>query len=130
MMIRAALALAHRGLAVFPCYQNRKTPITKRGFKDATKDVEVIRAWWEGYPNANIAVATGEVSGVVVLDVDVKHDKNGEATLADLEQKYGALPPTVESVTPSKGRHLWFRWPGVPVQCNSNKLGPGFGYQR
>jgi Bifunctional DNA primase/polymerase, N-terminal len=68
-MKSAALALAERGLVVFPCWPNRKTPICKHGFKEATTDREVITEWWSNHPSANIAVATGRKSGIFVAGV-------------------------------------------------------------
>jgi Bifunctional DNA primase/polymerase, N-terminal/Primase C terminal 1 (PriCT-1) len=123
--LEAALALAGRGLAVFPCGANRKTPITKHGCKEATRDPQVITAWWTSYATANVAVAIGEPSGVVVLDIDMKRGLNGETDLEALEQKHGSLPSTVEAITPSKGRHLWFTGPGRPVPCSRGVLAPG-----
>jgi len=121
----AALALAERGLAVFPCGADRKTPITKNGFKQASKDPEVISAWWTGWPAANVAIATGAASNVVVLDVDTKKGKDGESDLRVLEKQHGKLPRTVEAITPSKGRHLFFRWPGHLVACSVGVVAPG-----
>ena len=46
----AALALATRGLAVFPLKANDKAPVTKHGFKDAVTDTKQIQAWWQGWP--------------------------------------------------------------------------------
>ena len=62
-MLRAALAYAAMGFAVFPCASKGKTPLTGRGFKDATKDHEVIRALWSAHPGANVGIATGAISG-------------------------------------------------------------------
>jgi hypothetical protein len=45
--------------------------------------------------------------------------------LTELEHKHGPLPATVESITPSKGRHLWFKHPGRPVPCSVGVLSPG-----
>lgn len=63
---------------MFPLKARDKAPATKHGFKDATTDSKQIAAWWEGWPEQNIGVATGEVSGIWVLDVD---DEDGEASL-------------------------------------------------
>jgi hypothetical protein len=41
------------------------------GCKDATTDEATIRRWWEAAPTANVAIATGSVSGLYVVDVDV-----------------------------------------------------------
>src|SRR5258708_4431274 len=54
-----ALAYARVGFAVFPCRPRGKEPITKHGFKDATRDEAQIRKWWTRWPDANIGIATG-----------------------------------------------------------------------
>src|SRR5262245_60035813 len=117
-----ALMLAERGLAVFPLKARDKAPVTKHGFKDATTDLAVIKGWWEGWPEQNIGIATGERSGVFVVDVD---GEQGEASLEALCDKHGPLPPTVESLT-GKGRHIWFRYPvGVKIGSTAKRLGQG-----
>jgi hypothetical protein len=62
---------------------------------------------------------------VWVLDVDTAGAKAGAASLTDLEDSYGTLPATVEAVTGSGGRHLFFAWdPAHPVRNNqSGKAG-------
>jgi hypothetical protein len=118
-----ALALARRGLHVFPCRPRSKKPLTEHGFKDATADADAIARWWRLNPDCNIAIATGAASRVFVLDVD--NDKDGEAALRKLEEQHGALPATVEAVT-ARGRHLYFAWPaGALVRNSAGKLGPG-----
>lgn len=120
----AALDYQKRGWAVLPlhtvvkglcscskkeeCSSPGKHPRTKNGVKDATKDPEKIQAWWTRWPNSNIGLATGEISGRVVLDVDIKKGKRGEQSLADLEQEFGALPKTLTSQTGSGGWHYVF----------------------
>ena len=95
-LLKPALALAKRGMAVFPLKARDKIPITKHGCLDATSNLEQVRSWWGKYPDANIGLATGVRSGVWVLDID---GVDGEATLRELEQGMGALPPTVEVIT-------------------------------
>ena len=89
--------------------------LVKRGFINATDDADVIREWWSNMPDANIGIATGKPSGLVVLDVD---GPLGEQTLAKLEQEHGALPPTLEVKT-GKGRHLYFRYPDNETKIKS-----------
>jgi hypothetical protein len=121
----AALALAKRGFAVFPCWENTKKPVTKNGFKQATTDLEVVRGWWTGYPKANVAVATGAASGKFVLDADMQCGRDGEGSLKKLEEKYGPLPATVESITPCGGKHRWFNTPeGLLVPSKSGVIAP------
>lgn len=68
----AALEYASRGYPVFPCSPNSKVPFARtNGSKDATTDEATIRRWWESAPTANVAIATGTVSGLYVVDVDV-----------------------------------------------------------
>lgn len=40
-----------------------------------------------------------------------------------LEQNYGELPVTVESIT-GRGRHLYFKMPDQPVKCSASKIAP------
>ena len=48
--------------------------MTPTGHKEATHDPEQIESWWSQWPDANIGIATGEISGLLVLDID---EKNG-----------------------------------------------------
>ena len=118
-MLRTAIALAQRNIAVFPCRPRAKLPATEHGCKDATTDAETIRRWWRERPDCNVAIATGAVSGIFVVDVD-----DAEAELRRLELEHGELPATVEVVT-ARGRHLWFKMPHVPVRNSAGKIAPG-----
>ena len=118
-MIRTALALAARGFHVFPCRPRDKRPATTNGHRDATTDPLIIRAWWHQQPDNNIAIATGEVSGIFVVDVD---GLDAEAGLRRLEAEHGALPATVEVIT-ARGRHIYFKWPHETVRNSASKIG-------
>jgi hypothetical protein len=120
----AAFRLALRGLYVFPCKARSKLPATVHGFKNATNHADVVRAWWDKAPTANIGVATGARSGVWCLDVDPQH--GGNETLTALLDRHGRLPRTVQAHTPSGGLHYWFKWPGNPEIRNSvGRVGQG-----
>src|SRR5262249_59837329 len=69
-MIRTALTLARKNLAVFPCAARGKTPATSHGCNDATTDPEIIWQWWRENSQYNVGIATGRVSGIFVVDVD------------------------------------------------------------
>jgi ferredoxin len=102
----AALEYNGRGWAVFPCQPRGKQPACARGFHDAVaNDPTRINTWWGAFPNLNIGIATGAVSGFFVLDID---DDGGEASLRKLEEQHGKLPATIEAIT-GKGRHCYFR---------------------
>ena len=120
-MIRTAMALAQKGMAVFPCRPQDKRPATANGLKDATTDLDIIRQWWRQEPQFNLAIATGAVSGIFVVDVD---GLDAEVELRRLEAEYGGLPSTVEAIT-ARGRHVYFRSPEIPVRNSASKIAPG-----
>ncbi len=110
----AAWALAGLGWPVFPCVPGGKEPMTAHGCKDATTDRHQLAAWWDRWPRANVAVATG---ALVVVDVD---GRAGDAALA----RFGPMPATVTAVT-GKGRHLYFAAPaGLVLGNTARRLGP------
>ncbi len=120
-MLRTAIAFAKRGLAVFPCRARDKRPATEHGVKDATTDAEIIRRWWQHDPQFNVAIATGEVSNVFVVDID---GVDAELELRRLEAAHGELPATVESIT-ARGRHLFFQMPETPVRNTASQIAAG-----
>jgi putative DNA primase/helicase len=129
----AALEYAREGLAVLPLHSPRgggcscrrpctnvgKHPRTKHGLNDATTDPDVIRRWWKTWPDANVAIRTGAVSKLAVLDVDPRH--GGVDSLRAL----GPLPETALSETGGGGYHIAFSHPGGHVKTTANSLGPG-----
>jgi Bifunctional DNA primase/polymerase, N-terminal/Primase C terminal 1 (PriCT-1) len=115
-MLSAALKLASAGLAVFPCRARDKRPATENGLKDATVDPGQITAWWTEQPDCNIAIATGAVSEIFVVDVD---GPDAERELQRLE-----LPTTVEAIT-ARGRHFYFKYPDTPIRNTASKIAPG-----
>ncbi len=121
-----AAKYAERGYHVFPCASRGKTPLTKKGFQDATTDPEQIAEWSEQFPDANIGIATG-ASNLVVLDVDVK--SGGIESLKDLyqdERIAEALKKTRRIRTGTGGYHFYFRpHAGAEVRNSASKLGSG-----
>lgn len=114
---QAALDYAVRyGWAVFPLQPKSKKPLTLHGFKDASTNPDQIREWWMATPNANIGIATGAVSGIVVVDFD---DAEAWSTFV---AEYGAQA-TPCSLT-GHGRHLLFEHPGETVRNSVRKLSP------
>jgi hypothetical protein len=122
-MISTALALARKNLAVFPCMPADKTPACTHGCKDATTDIIAIQTWWQENPRYNIGIATGAVSSIFVIDID-NGEADGEAEWDKLLDQHGVLMPTVEVIT-ARGRHLYFRYPSVPVRNSAGKIAPG-----
>jgi len=107
--LQTALAYAKGGFAVFPLVPRTKAPAAPNGFYDATTDPHTITRWWLGRPSCGVAIRTGRLSRIVVLDIDPRHA--GDESLADLERKYGPLPngPTVH--TGGGGWHYYLEYP-------------------
>lgn len=116
------------GLRAFPCKPKTKKPATEHGFKDATTDPDAVDFWWNGTYLYNIGIATG--NGIVVLDVDAKHDigKYGDETLAELEQEYGPLPDTWMCLTGGGGTHYYFACNDPALTVATDFL-PGLDYR-
>lgn len=114
-LLAAALDYAKRGLRVIPITPNEAHPplITEWQHK-ATCDPTQIKEWWATWPEANVAIATGVESGVIVVDVDVKNGKNGKATLAALVTQHGAFT-TLKAQSPTGGEHHYFASPGYKM---------------
>jgi hypothetical protein len=137
-MLAAALAYIESNLPIFPlhyptgnagcscrnetCDKIGKHPMTPHGLKDATTDRQVVERWWTENPLANIGMPTGAASGLVAIDVDVRHQ--GVESLKVLERKIGALPPTLVSIT-GGGFHYFYKYPGLIVRSGAAVLGPG-----
>src|SRR6266404_1667330 len=121
-LMTAAINFACRQIPVFPCKLD-KTPWTEHGFKDATDDANEVCELWKRRPAASIGMPTGTVSGLIVVDIDPRH--GGDKSLAELEEKYGPLPPTLESKTGGGGRHLFFWCRGAEIRNSVGKIGPG-----
>lgn len=120
-VLALALEYASRGWRVFPV--RGKVPATQNGFHDATLDTARIVAWWDSHPELGIGIATGSVSGIVVLDVD---GQKGFACLQKYMGRFGSLPATPCSHTGGGGWHAIFQYPtGRTIKSSVAALGDG-----
>jgi Bifunctional DNA primase/polymerase, N-terminal len=122
--IGQALAYATAGWPVSPCRPDVnpcpgpgrcacKAPLTGHGFRDATTDAAVIAAWWDRWPDANVAIATG-APGPDVLDVDVSSGGTGWPAFNRLKRA-GLLAGAAALVrTPRGGLHAYYRGSSQP----------------
>jgi hypothetical protein len=104
----AAEKFSAAGLPVFPCEPGGKRPLTHAGYLDASQDSAVVSAWWRRWPQANIGLPTGAMSGIDVVDIDVKADGTGFTALRRAAEE-GLLDGEIARVrTPSGGMHIYF----------------------
>ncbi len=121
--LRAALAYLARGWSVVPAAERGKRPIVRwQTFEERHPTEPQVRRWFDRWPAANVAVVTGAISGIVVLDVDPRH--GGEESLTRLALRNAGLPETVEAATGGGGRHIYFKHPGFEVRNRAGLL-PG-----
>ncbi|WP_347246176.1 phage/plasmid primase, P4 family, partial [Thermogutta sp.] len=119
-MLDYALAYAELGWAVVFLAEREKTPLTRHGYADATKDPDKIKRWWSLRPEANIGIRVGRESGIVVLDVDPRN--GGDETLARLSELYSPIPTTPTVATGGGGLHMYFAW---HEDIQNREIGPG-----
>jgi len=100
-----ALGYADLGWSIIPIKPyNKESLVEWKKYQNVRASKEQITEWFEQYPDANIAVVTGAISGIVVIDIDTKEKINRP------------IPPTVVSQTPSGGRHIFCKYPGFEVK--------------
>ena len=122
-MLTGALQLASEyGFRVHPLVPQQKRPLLTGWPELATTDEATITEWWTTWPNANVGIATGAASGIVVLDVDPKN--GGAESLERLKQDATDWPDTMTVLTGSGGLHFYFAYQAGLRNLNS-ELGPG-----
>lgn len=123
-----ALELAALGFYVFPVVAGKKAPPRMKMWQQyASHDRDQIAGLWANNPDDNIGISTSRFSNdeaLIVVDIDNKGDKHGDETVLRLELEGRDLPVTFTVVTPTGGRHLFYRC-AAPVRQGANLLGPG-----
>ena len=120
---QAAREYLERGWSVIPVQEKAKRPaVPWKRYQDSRTSDATLHDWFRRSPGFNVAIVTGGLSGLVVVDVDPRH--GGNESLRELERKHGVLPKTMESVTGGGGRHLYFAHPGGVIRNRTN-IEPG-----
>lgn len=113
-----ALALDYlkMGWNIIPVSKNKKSLIKWEQYQTERISVEQAHEWWTTWPNANIAVITGEISGIIALDIDKKYNRSG---------KEFQIPPTASARSGNGGEHYIFKHPGFYIKSQSAISGLG-----
>lgn len=128
----AAIIYAQWGWPVFPLKPRTKVPATPHGFKDATTDVDRIRAYWQKVPDANIGLPTGHAFDVIDVDLPDgpaqwgamrnRPDLHGQVSTAS-----GGLHAYIAPTGKNNGARIWpgvdYRGLGGYVVCPPSWLG-------
>lgn len=102
--LNTALTFAKSNIRVFPLKNNSKSEQVLHSWKEeASCSKFQINGWFIGR-NYNVGICTG--SGLIVIDVDCKHSREG----IDLIKQYAdQFPKTLVVQTPSGGYHLYYK---------------------
>lgn len=99
----AALEYLERGWSVIPIKPEGKRPAIKwREYQERQPTEEEVEQWWTQWPDYDIALITGEISGVVVVDCD-----NEDAAHAAFD---AGMRSNIKAKT-KRGIHLYFEHP-------------------
>jgi hypothetical protein len=124
---QSALALARRGLRIFPLVPNGKVPAIENWQEEATLDRAQIKRWFSDdiavLPNIGVSTA-----GFVVVDMDLKHQgpQNFMGLVGEREMLDEETPKSFMVKTQSGGGHIYLKRPDdVRVRNSVGKLAPG-----
>lgn len=116
--LETALRYQALGLSIIPAGPNKVPLIEWRKYQSERATEKQIREWWSIWEDANPAIVTGEISGVVVLDFDIKHNRKS----SDFEFP---IPVTGYAKSGSGGEHFYFKHPRIKVTNSSAVFGLG-----
>lgn len=126
--LEAALGYAELGRSVIPAAPAGKLPALPswKRYQTERATPDRIRHWWQHTPTFNVGVVCGAISGVVIVDVDLRKPEAAD-TMAMIAATLD-LPPTPEVITATGGIHLWYAHPGpgIRIPNSSNQLASGF----
>ena len=117
-LLESALELWRSGFSIIPIQPGGKRPLVPwTEYQSRRPTEEEIHQWWQQYPNANIGIVTGKISGIVVIDLDL--DKGDNESGAKI---YEQAPTDLIVKTGRGGYHLYYRYP-EDVDHISNRVG-------
>jgi len=97
-MKNCALAYLKSGKSLFPCGKNKRPLIPSwEEYQKTPPSVAEVENWWTQFPWANIALVTGKISNISVIDCDLGSD-------------YTQFPKTITIKTGSGGYHLYYQY--------------------
>ena len=94
---------AERGWSIVPLHPRGKVPLIPwEEFQRRRASMEKILGWLRRWPELNVGIVTGRISGIIVLDADTP---TGQEYISRRH-----VPPTPQAKT-GKGIHWYFRYP-------------------
>ena len=78
-------------------------------YQHAAPTEQEVASWWDRKPNSNIAIVTGKISKLVIVDIDPRH--GGDVTWENIKQEFD-VPETLTAISANGGQHIYFEHPG------------------
>ena len=116
--LKLALLYADMGWPVLPLKPASKVPAISRGVHAATTDRAQIKEWFTNRMDLNLGIATGDVSQLIVFDIDPRNGDGWDDWLA----KAGPIDEGAVQLTAGGGMHVLTEY---TREINSCKLEPG-----
>lgn len=100
-LYKAAIAYIEHGFSIIPVNINKQPIIPYKKFYENRATKEEVESWFERYENLQIGVLTGAISGITVVDIDIR---NGGSN----KQYIDIITPTVQ--TGGGGWHYYYKY--------------------
>src|SRR5574343_1527715 len=102
-LLSTAKSYVAKGISVFPCGSDKKPLLVSwKEYQTRLPTTAELESWFTDRVPC-LAIVTGKISNISVVDVDVRHGGN-----------LNGLPPTLTAKTQSGGWHLYYRYlPGL-----------------
>ena len=112
----AALGILRQGFPVFPVDRAKKPLVKWEPYQQRLPIEDQLKRWWQRWPGANVGMATGRVSRLVVVDCD------SEEATSRFVDTYPEVQDTSQAET-GRGTHFYFAFE-EGVRNSSGLLGP------
>lgn len=106
------------GYSIIPCGLDKRPLLASwKEYQTRKPTEEELHAWWTKYPNANIGIVTGKISGITVVDID---------TYKKDHTPIDYFPETRTVRTGNGGYHLIYDYQeGLTISANAYPDMPG-----
>ena len=111
--LEAALSYLQHGWSIIPVGHDKRPLIKWQTFQKVKPSEQQVRSWYEQWPDAGVAIITGRISGLIVLDIDPRH--GGDKTLLHWLDNGLKLPECPAVKTGGGGTHFYLKHPGSDV---------------
>jgi hypothetical protein len=101
-LLKTALYYRSKGFSVIPTKRDKRPYLSWEQYQRVAADEKTIQGWWNRWPDAQVAIICGAVSGITVIDAD------SEAGREVLESEYFSDSLMIPTVKTARGWHYYF----------------------